>query len=140
MRKVVRDWEFADNAIDLIDEIITDNISNIDDYDTVEEFLDSIKLALEDGEFISTLDSNEDIINIAYSMLENKAYKLDKGVILNHFIDKSGLKKGSVYEILGMNNSTFIRKIENNFNFSHAELVKIKEVLNLSDEDFLKLF
>lgn len=65
---------------------------------------------------------------------------LDKGIILNHFIDKSGLKVSFLIDKLGINKTTYYRKIENDFNFSRSELMTIKEVLRLTDEDFLKLF
>ena len=127
-------------AIDLIKEIETEHISNIDEYDTVADFLESIKQALCDGEYLATLDTDEATVEQAYSMLDNNEYKLDKGIILNHFIDKSGLKVNFLIEKLGINRTTYYRKIENDFNFSRSELMTIKEVLRLSDEDFLKLF
>lgn len=130
---------FADGA-ELIEEIITDNISNIDEYDTVADFLESIKQALCDGEYLATLDTDEATVEQAYSMLDNNEYELDKGIILNHFLDKTGLKVNFLIEKLGINRTTYYRKIENDFNFSRSELMTIKEVLRLSDEDFLKLF
>lgn len=130
---------FADGA-ELIEEIITDNIINIDDYDTVQDFLESIKQALCDGEFLASLDTNEATVEQAYSMLDNNEYELDKGIILNHFIDKSGLKVNFLIEKLGINKTTYYRKIYNDFNFSRAELMRIKEVLHLTNEEFLKLF
>lgn len=131
---------FADDGAELIEEIITDNIRNIDDYDTVADFLESIKQALCDGEYLATLDTDESTVEQAYSMLDNGDYKLDKGIILNHFIDKSGLKVNFLIEKLGINRTTYYRKIENDFNFSRSELMTIKEVLHLTDEEFLKLF
>lgn len=86
------------------------------------------------------LDTNEATVEQAYSMLDNNEYKLDKGIILNHFIDKSGLKVNFLINKLGINRTTYYRKIENNFNFSCSELMTIKEVLHLTDKDFLKLF
>lgn len=130
---------FADGA-ELIDEIITDNIINIDEYDTVADFLESIKQALCDGEYLVTLDTDEATVEQAYSMLDNNEYELDKGIILNHFIDKSGLKVNFLIGKLGINKTTYYRKIYNDFNFSRAELMTIKEVLHLTDEEFLKLF
>lgn len=127
-------------AIDLIKEIITDNISNIDDYDTVQDFLESIKQALCDGEYLSKLDTNEATVDKAYSMLDNNEYELDKGIILNNFVAKSGLKVNFLIDKLCINRTTYYRKIENDFNFSHSELMTIKEVLHLTDKDFLKLF
>lgn len=127
-------------AIDLIKEIITDNISNIDDYDTVQDFLESIKQTLCDGEYLSKLDTNEATVDKAYSMLDNNEYELDKGIILNNFVAKSGLKVNFLIDKLCINRTTYYRKIENDFNFSCSELMTIKEVLHLTDKDFLKLF
>lgn len=127
-------------AIDLIKEIITDNISNIDDYDTVQDFLESIKQTLCDGEYLSKLDTNEATVDKAYSMLDNNEYELDKGIILNNFVAKSGLKVNFLIDKLCINRTTYYRKIENDFNFSCSELMTIKEVLHLTNKDFLKLF
>lgn len=127
-------------AIDLIEEIITDNISNIDDYDTLPGFMESIKQALCESEYLSKLDTNEATVEQAYLMLDNNEYKLDKSIILDYFINKSGLKINFLIDKLGINRTTYYRKIKNDFNFSHSELMTIKEVLHLTDEYFLKLF
>lgn len=127
-------------AIDLIEEIITDNISNIDDYDTLPVFLESIKQALCESEYLSKLDTNEATVEQAYLMLDNNEYKLDNSIILDYFINKSGLKINFLIDKLGINRTTYYRKIKNDFNFSHSELMTIKEVLHLTDEYFLKLF
>ena len=127
-------------AIDLIEEIITDNISNIDDYDTLPDFLESIKQALCESEYLSKLDTNEATVEQAYLMLDNNEYKLDKSIILDYFINKSGLKINFLIDKLCINRTTYYRKIKNDFNFSHSELMTIKEVLHLTDEYFLKLF
>lgn len=110
------------------------------DYDTVQDFLESIKQALCDDEYLSKLDTNEATVDQAYSMLDNNEYELDKGIILNNFVAKSGLKINFLIDKLGINRTTYYRKIENDFNFSHSELMTIKEVLHLTDKDFLKLF
>ena len=127
-------------AIDLIEKIITDNISNIDDYDTLPDFLESIKQALCESEYLSKLDTNEATVEQAYLMLDNNEYKLDKSIILDYFINKSGLKINFLIDKLCINRTTYYRKIKNDFNFSHSELMTIKEVLHLTDEYFLKLF
>lgn len=127
-------------AIDLIEEIITDNISNIDDYDTLQGLMESIKQALCESEYLSKLDTNEATVEQAYLMLDNNEYKLDKSIILDYFINKTGLKINFLIDKLGINRTTYYRKIKNDFNFSHSELMTIKEVLHLTDEYFLKLF
>lgn len=124
----------------LIDEIIVSNIQILDEYDTINEFLDAIRVSLEDGQYISSLGTDEDTVNEAYRMLENNEYKIDKGLILEHFIDRSKVKKGAIYDFLDISNSTFLRKVANNFNFNHNELLKLKEILKLNDTDFMKLF
>lgn len=60
--------------------------------------------------------------------------------LLSYYINQSGLKVNFLIDKLGINRTTYYRKIENDFNFSRSELMTIKEVLRLSDEDFLKLF
>lgn len=66
--------------------------------------------------------------------------KIVRFELLNYYIDKSGLKVNFLIEKLGINRTTYYRKIENDFNFSRSELMIIKEVLHLTYEDFLKLF
>lgn len=66
--------------------------------------------------------------------------KIVRAELLSYYINQSGLKVNFLIDKLGINRTTYYRKIENDFNFSRSELMTIKEVLRLSDEDFLKLF
>lgn len=60
-----------DKALNLISDIVNDNRNVVGDCKSSEEFLSRIKDALEDGEYLSTLNTDEDTVNDAYALLED---------------------------------------------------------------------
>lgn len=58
-------------AVQLIDQIIDDNKSMIKEFDTIQGFFNSLKNALCDGEYLATLNTDQDTVNQAYELLEN---------------------------------------------------------------------
>lgn len=61
-------------AFDLIDQVIMDNRGIIQDFDTIQGFFNAIKQALCDGEYLKTLNTDQDTVDQAYELLE----KLEK--------------------------------------------------------------
>lgn len=61
-------------AVQLIDRVISDNKANINEYDTIQGFFNSLKDALCDGEYLATLNTSEEVVDQAYELLE----KLEK--------------------------------------------------------------
>ena len=52
--------------------------------------------------------------------------------MLESYIQKSGLKKSFIAGELGLDRSSFYKKANNQIEFTASEVVKLKDVLNLS--------
>lgn len=59
---------------------------------------------------------------------------------LEQVIKDSGMKKYAIADKIGVHRATFYLKLSGEREFTQGELLALKNVLNLSDGEFLKIF
>lgn len=62
------------------------------------------------------------------------------GALLEYFIKKRGFTKDNFINRIGVAKSPFYRKMQGEVQFKLDEIQKIREVLNLSDDDVMRIF
>lgn len=59
---------------------------------------------------------------------------------LERVIKDSGMKKSAIADKIKMHRATFHLKLSGKREFTRQELMSLKEVLNLDDDDFIRIF
>lgn len=60
--------------------------------------------------------------------------------LLEDFINRSGYTKKQIAELLGLSITGFIKKVKNRNEFKASEIMKLKSLLNLTDDDVTSIF
>lgn len=60
--------------------------------------------------------------------------------LLNKIIKESGYRKKDIAESIGVNRSTFYKKEVGTSCFNQNEIIRIKKMLNLSNEQIIDIF
>ncbi len=55
-------------------------------------------------------------------------------------IASKGISKRQLSEMLNVNYQTFLRKLNNQYDFKLGEVKKIKEILQLKNDDIIEIF
>lgn len=108
---------------------------------------DFVKYGIDD-EYPLDIDSDTEIENIydylldldkEFTDLHNVCFVESFSDLLDEYIKCAGIKKSYLHEKLDITNATFIRKT-NTMTFTQTELQTLREVLNLTNDEFLRMF